>query len=150
MPELLTAFLAGRDEPCPVCGYCLRDLAAARCPECGATLELHLSSPQLRAGPWLFAIVSYALALGFDGVVAILMIAALAARPAPTWGPYGAATVFTALAGLMLLPLVSTARRRHGWTRRAAGRQWTRAVAVFVAVGVFHLAVGGAIFSMLD
>lgn len=28
-------FLAGRDVPCPRCGYNLRDSVTARCPECG-------------------------------------------------------------------------------------------------------------------
>jgi hypothetical protein len=38
----LEAFLAGRDIPCPKCGYNLRGLRLARCPECRYPLELML------------------------------------------------------------------------------------------------------------
>lgn len=32
--------LAGRDTPCPGCGYNLRDLPTAMCPECGRTVTV--------------------------------------------------------------------------------------------------------------
>lgn len=38
--EPLRTFLAGRDVPCPVCGYNLRDLEQERCPECGTHVDL--------------------------------------------------------------------------------------------------------------
>ncbi len=40
--EMLRVFLAEHDAPCPACGYNLRGLTEATCPECG---EL---SPRLR------------------------------------------------------------------------------------------------------
>src|SRR6266516_1992156 len=39
---MLKHFLAGRDQPCPQCGYNLRDLTGTRCPECGEELALRL------------------------------------------------------------------------------------------------------------
>jgi hypothetical protein len=33
-------FLAGRDAPCPGCGYNLRGVAASECPECGQLLDI--------------------------------------------------------------------------------------------------------------
>ena len=44
-PDLLRAFLAGRDEPCAKCGYNLRDTIAEVCPECGTPLRLTLDRP---------------------------------------------------------------------------------------------------------
>lgn len=39
-PELLRAFLAGRDVPCGQCGYNLRDLVGRVCPECNTVIAL--------------------------------------------------------------------------------------------------------------
>jgi hypothetical protein len=46
----LIAYLAGRDVLCPQCDYNLRDLRAARCPECGEELVLrvNLAEPKQR------------------------------------------------------------------------------------------------------
>lgn len=38
--EELRTFLAGRDAPCPRCGYNLRDLKVEVCPECGAAISI--------------------------------------------------------------------------------------------------------------
>src|ERR1051325_7393112 len=38
--EMLPAFLADRDAPCPCCGYNLRGLNDTRCPECATALSL--------------------------------------------------------------------------------------------------------------
>jgi hypothetical protein len=40
--DLLTAFLAGADAPCPSCGYNLRGVRISACPECGRSLALAL------------------------------------------------------------------------------------------------------------
>ncbi|GIK18332.1 MAG: hypothetical protein DYG93_12645 [Leptolyngbya sp. PLA2] len=40
--EMLIAFLADRDVPCPRCRYSLRGIAAPKCPECGVVLRLSL------------------------------------------------------------------------------------------------------------
>lgn len=40
MGEALREYLAGRDAPCPRCGYNLRGLAGAECPECGLALSV--------------------------------------------------------------------------------------------------------------
>lgn len=39
---LVREYVRGRDAGCPGCGYNVRDLAAAVCPECGGRLELVL------------------------------------------------------------------------------------------------------------
>jgi hypothetical protein len=38
----LRAFLAGRDVECPQCGYNLRGLRGAACPECGSALSFRM------------------------------------------------------------------------------------------------------------
>ncbi len=40
--ELLSGYLAGRDVPCPGCGYSLLGLTRPVCPECGSGLALKL------------------------------------------------------------------------------------------------------------
>ncbi len=44
----LRAFLAERDVPCPGCGYNLRGLTGAVCPECGAPLTMEAIRLSLR------------------------------------------------------------------------------------------------------
>ena len=40
--RLLRLYLARRDVRCPLCGYNLRNLTSARCPECGEIIELRV------------------------------------------------------------------------------------------------------------
>ncbi len=70
--ELLHALLAARDMPCPVCGYNLRRITSANCPECGAQLDLRVASTDLKLGPCLVALFGLALPAGFVGVYAII------------------------------------------------------------------------------
>jgi hypothetical protein len=139
---ILLDFVADRDVPCPVCDYSLRALTSPRCPECGAPLMLQIGSPQLRVGAWALAMVSFALALGFDGVVSIGLVTVLVLEPAPFWQPYGIVTLFVALAGGMLGGLLRVARRRSAWTKRTMRAQWLWAGVVFAVVGVVHAVVG--------
>ena len=66
--------LAGRDVPCPKCGYNLRDLERAECPECG--WDLRLAGPLKiapRSGRLRFRSV---LEGGWLGVIVIVLVAA--------------------------------------------------------------------------
>ena len=71
--ELLHAWLSSRDVPCPVCGYSLRSIESATCPECGAQLDVRVGSTDLRIGLWLACVISQALAMGCVGLWAILV-----------------------------------------------------------------------------
>lgn len=52
--ELVSAFLAASDTPCPGCGYNLRGIGEPTCPECGQAIELTLARPaQGRGYLWL-------------------------------------------------------------------------------------------------
>ncbi len=148
--EHLMSFVADRDEPCPMCEYSLRGLTEPCCPECGAALELRVGSPQLRVGPWAVAMVSFALGLGFDGVVSALMIVALAVNPTAKWEPIGIASGFVVLTGVMVLGLIRIARSRSAWTRCPVHTQRIQAAAVFVSVGVLHAVVGAAFFLVVS
>ena len=58
---VLVGYLAGRDAPCPRCGYNLRGVESSRCPECGGALELTLvgsSRVDLQACKLEYSIVS--------------------------------------------------------------------------------------------
>ena len=140
--EHLLAFLADRDAPCPVCDYSLRGLTAPICPECGAALARQLGSPQIRVGAWALAMVSFALGLGFDGVVSVVLLTALVISPAQQWEPYGIVTLFLALSGGMGMGLLWLGRRRASWTKRPVRQQWLRGGGVFLAVGLLHGLVG--------
>lgn len=144
--DLLVEFVAGREVPCPVCDYSLRDLTAPVCPECGCPLELRVGSPHLRAGAWVLGIVAFALALGFDGVVSIMMITMLALQPAQNWQPFGVVSVFVALTLGMLGSLLVVVRRRTAWSRWPLRRQWATSIGIFAGVGALHGTLGAALF----
>jgi hypothetical protein len=62
----LVSFLATHDASCPRCGYNLRGVESAVCPECGAGLSLTLAQPRRLAGwgPFLLAVFGWLLLAG--------------------------------------------------------------------------------------
>ena len=86
--------------------------------------------------------VSFALGLGFDGVVSVVLLTALVISPAQQWEPYGIVTLFLALSGGMGMGLLWLGRRRASWTKRPVRQQWLRGGGVFLAVGLLHGLVG--------
>lgn len=152
----LLAFVAECPAECPVCDYSLRGLTQPRCPECGAELELRVGSPRLHVGAWALAMTSFALALGFDGVVSIIFLIVLvttsiAAFFPPPAGPPAApppllafllTSFFIVLAASMAAGLLVVARSRSRWTRKPTRQQWKHAIIVFLSVGTFHALIG--------
>ena len=68
---LLVGYLAGRDVPCPACGYNLRDLAGGRCPECGDALALRLGSSEPRQGLLIAGLVGLSAGAGLSGLLLV-------------------------------------------------------------------------------
>ncbi len=145
---MVVAWLAGRDEPCPVCGYNLRGSPAASCAECGSPLSLSLTSSRLKNGPWLLAFAAFVMAFGFDAVASLLMAVSLlisflvgGGMPPPDF--------WMMLSVLFVLNLVSAGgafvllRKRGAWHRMK--RQRAAAVALFAGVGLLHLIAGACL-----
>jgi len=151
----LAAFLADRDVSCPVCRYNLRALRVPACPECAAPLHLSVASPSLHLGPYLVTIVSFALAAGFDLVVAIIaatltLVFADPAAPASWIGPALLASILGAAGAACLGSILWLARHRTWWHRLGPRRQRRAAAVTFLLVGATHAALGLAIFSIMD
>lgn len=142
--DLLLRFVADRDEPCPICAYSLRGLAEQVCPECGAPLRLQVGSPQTGIAAWALGMISFALALGFDGVVSILFTVGLLLSPTTNWQPIGLVTGFVTLSGSMLAGMIWLSRSRRAWHRRPTRVQWRWGAAIFLGVGLMHALVGAA------
>ena len=68
-PDLLRAFLAGRDVPCPNCDYNLRDLPGDRCPECGLELALRIQLAEPRLAAFLTGLVGLSAGAGFNALI---------------------------------------------------------------------------------
>lgn len=67
----LAIYLADRDAPCPACGYNLRGLEGARCPECGAELTLAgVKTGESAPDPFLHGVLFLLILLGATMVVA--------------------------------------------------------------------------------
>jgi hypothetical protein len=142
---LLRDFLHERDVRCPVCGYNLRGVASDHCPECGARLDLRVGSIDLKLGPWLLAVISVALPMGFTGVLTVIGL--IGSKVSAQWRSRDwlivaiLAGITAALAGL----LWHLIRRRAGFMRRPRASQWREAAAIAI---VMALAQGAFVFTM--
>ncbi|MEX2218285.1 MAG: hypothetical protein WD749_05945 [Phycisphaerales bacterium] len=148
---LLSAWLAARDAPCPICSYNLRALRTPRCPECSAPLHLHVGSDNLRLGPWLLAVLAPALALGFDGVVSILLTIGVTLNPPVSPGEFQVVLAilgtFILLAAASLAGILVLVRKRRRWNRLSVRAQWRIAAVLFTAVGAGHALFGWLVVS---
>lgn len=141
-PELLREYLQSHDAPCPICGYNLRGVELVVCPECEAPIELAVGSPSARLGAWLFALISFAMPLGFDIVIGLLMVV-----PVIITGGEEKAILFLA-GSLVTLSLVCigmvwvTIVNKRKWLNMAWRTQWKLAWVIFISVFLIHLAVG--------
>ena len=130
---LLLEFLRDRDAECPLCGYNLRNLPAATCPECREPLSLSVGLRKPRFG-WILVTMIPGF---FSGICAALMLIPLGrtlfwANPPAPW-PVWATDAFGWLSGLVAIVLV---KYRYAFLRQpqAAQRVWA------VTVWAIHVA----------
>ncbi len=119
--DLLRAFLADRDVPCPGCGYNLRGLPSDRCPECNQPLVLRVGLAEPRLGAWLGA-VSGLLSGAGAALVCLLIVAVFTLR----FGPPDRREVFA----IVELPFIMLAvdGMLAALLIRARGRAWFRSL----------------------
>ncbi|MFN0131751.1 MAG: hypothetical protein ACKVW3_04340 [Phycisphaerales bacterium] len=152
--EAVVSFISNRDVACPVCRYNVRGVPEATCPECAAELRLELGSERLRIGPWLVGVIAFALGLGFDGVVGLIMAGSLVVFPPPS--PLALRqmalvdVLFLAVAGVCAAGLVQMYRQRSRWNRQSARRQNILAAVTFFGVGGAHAAFGAWVVAFLN
>lgn len=129
---LLLEFVRNRDTPCPKCGYNLRNLSTAICPECHEPLTLSVGVARPRFGWFVAAIMPGC----FSGISAGLLVIPLTVSlfspsgPAP-WPPW-AADIFGWVSGLATIVLV---RYRYSFLRQP------QAVQRWLAAGVWAIHV---------
>jgi hypothetical protein len=82
-PEFLTGFLAGRDAPCPACGYNLRDLQGTRCPECGEMLVLRVGLVEPKQAAPIAGLIGLAAGAGLNGLLLLYIAIQLALNRVP-------------------------------------------------------------------
>lgn len=139
---------------CPVCRYDLRGLMRLVCPECGAALRLEVSSPQLKIGPWLVAVVSLSMGFGFDCVMFTILSGMAVVRTivaTASWSPSDVRAfavflaTFATLASISVTTIVLLTRGRRRWARLRPGRQVLAAGGIVLATFLVHAAGGGFI-----
>jgi hypothetical protein len=150
-PDLVAAFLADHDVPCPRCGYNLRGLNASACPECSLKLNLgiHPAHGDGRVVRW--ALITL---IAFGGVCAYSLLSwmfrLIVWYYGPSWPPmtYWAHSLPQLLTSvvfsvLVIGTLVSYRRLARGdraragaWLGLAALRIWAMSLAVYIATEV--------------
>jgi predicted RNA-binding Zn-ribbon protein involved in translation (DUF1610 family) len=68
---LITLFLTDRDEPCPLCGYNLRNLVGNRCPECGDELLLRVNTAEPRLAAAITGLIGISSGAGLNVLLLI-------------------------------------------------------------------------------
>ena len=67
--DFLRQYLAGRDVPCPMCEYNLRDLLGDRCPECGDQLTLAVNPVEPKQAAAITGLILLAAGAGLNGLL---------------------------------------------------------------------------------
>jgi hypothetical protein len=106
VPDLLQAYLAERDCPCPGCGYNLRGLTSETCPECaqGLTLQVGLTEPRL--GRWIAGLVGAACGAGFNGLLLFYVVIMVIRERGRGPGVFLARFIIVNATGLLVMGLV--------------------------------------------
>ncbi|MEM8834699.1 MAG: hypothetical protein AAGD00_02655 [Planctomycetota bacterium] len=143
----LIEWLASHDESCPACGYRLRGLERTTCPECAHALRLTVGAPDVRLAAWFVAIVGFALAAGFDGVVATILTVGVGAAwvtggHVPLPDVWIVLASFAGAAALMLGGSVWIFRSRARWMRWSLARRIRWAALIVAGVFLVHAAAG--------
>ena len=144
--RLLAMFLHGRDVPCPLCDYNLRDLTQQQCPECRHELLLTVGVTKPRFLWFLLAMTpcTFAgIAAGLTLIPVIVQWLAGAGAPPSVLVTLVLLGLVSAVGGLMLI------HHRFAFLRQEPRRQRRSAVAVWMIHGL-ALLVWWATFLILQ
>lgn len=140
--EMLRAFLADHDAPCPVCGYNLRGVTLGVCPECESPIELGVSSSSSQQSAWLMALLVFAMPLSFDILIGVLMtVGVVMSAGENAEGVFLMVSLVTLSMVCIGMLWVLIARKRD-WLCMPRRKQWSIAWGLLVGVFVVHLLVG--------
>src|SRR5262249_12339094 len=108
----------------------------------------------LRLGPWLLAIISLTLAVGFDAVVFILLLTGAIfffqpPSPAALRQMEITMAVFLALSVTCGTGVLILLRKRRLWCLLSRPAQWRIAFATFCTVFIIHALIGGFLTRIL-
>jgi len=115
--QLLLAYVAQRDVPCPVCKYNLRQLQSSRCPECGNQLKLSVGVVGNLSTNWIVALVASLLAagIGLPFQILALITAGLGGLSEITREPEGFIFLMLVLYSLICIPVVIVLLAKRTW-----------------------------------
>jgi hypothetical protein len=133
--HLLRDFLAANDAPCPSCGYNLRGLSGASCPECNELLVLRVGLQEPRLGLWIAGLVGLAARAGFNGLLLVYLVLVMIKSGWRAGFVPSAFVVHNAVAG------ICTGAMLWFWmTRRARCRRCEQRTRLLLAVACWAVA----------
>jgi hypothetical protein len=134
--QLLINFLAERDTPCPHCGYNLRGLQQAACPECNQAIVLKLGDAEHKLAAMIVALLFLGFGVGVDTLV--LVVVSLDLLGGAKFDSVSVRGLVTAALGLavecaVLLALLRL-RRQFQWLTPST--RWSIVFAIFVLTAI--------------
>ena len=129
--QQLTAYLHDRDVPCPACGYNLRNLLSARCPECGRDVHLGVKLRHPRMAAWVTLLIILTFGDGIALFLGVILLARQWPAPLPEFPLCYFACAPPATAMILLL--------RKRCLRIRLGAQW--AIAILAAIVSLIMAI---------
>ncbi len=137
--QLLVEYLQTCSDRCPGCGYILRGLTEAKCPECGEPLVLSVEKSDETVRSYLAGLGALSAATGFNGLVLAFFLIVRLFDGLPLNRPYLPVTsVGFVITGTALVAWIRNRRR----FQRRSGKQrvtlcyitWVLLLASFAAV----------------
>lgn len=135
--ELLRAYLADRDVPCPMCEYNLRDLPGDRCPECGERFRLQVGLTDPKLAGFIFGLVGITVGFGFSSLMLVGAGISFLFVGSPTLEDVYPLIVISVIESIALYMWIRCSSSIRRWTVR---KRWT------VAGLCWLMSLGGAVW----
>jgi hypothetical protein len=142
----LLQYLQSHEALCPACGYNLRNLTHARCPECGKEVQLTVGLKESYLAPFVALLVALGLPAGV-GVLTLIIVAKEGIRLyrfAGDWS-HNLETLSVLAFQASIVPLIAAIGMRRRIFRMEKRRQWLIAgialMEPLLIFGLFLLAV---------
>ena len=125
--QLLTNYLALREDRCPSCNYNIHNLTTDTCPECGEKLKLQVTIKTPKLAAFVVGLIALSISAGFPLLFAALICIIFLMNRGGS-GFVGIITSSLLFFAILCLPLYCWYRNRAKLIRSTNSRRWAWAI----------------------